>query len=112
MDEDGLCDELSSMSELELKYIRFVIKLEENTGESSSMSQRTQQNQKNGFQRMMEKGHQPYFPMLKKEDTRRDLLYNDVISLLKRKQSGWRSKDSELFAKKICGKASCSSLVY
>jgi len=87
------------MLELELKYIRFIIKPEENIGESSSISQGNQQNQTNVFQRMMEKAHQPYFPMLKKEDTRHDLLYNDVVSLLKRKQNGWRSKDSKSFAK-------------
>ena len=67
--EEGLRDELSLMSELGLKYIRFIIKPEENSGESSSMGQGTQRNQTNVFQRMMEKAHQPYFPMLKKEDT-------------------------------------------
>jgi hypothetical protein len=35
--EEGLRDELFLMSELELKYIRFIIKSEENTGESSFM---------------------------------------------------------------------------
>ncbi len=66
--EEGLYDELSLMSELELKYIRFIIQPEEDNGESSSRNQRIQQNQINIFDTMMERAHQPYFPMQKRED--------------------------------------------
>src|SRR2546421_3584379 len=100
--EEGLNDELSLMSELELKYIRFIIQPEEDTGESITRSRETQQNQTNIFNTMMERAREPYFPMLKREDTRRDLLYNDIIALLKKKQkNGWSGADSESFAKKF-----------
>ncbi|PKC03990.1 hypothetical protein RhiirA5_422915 [Rhizophagus irregularis] len=97
--EEGLRDELSLMSELELKHIKFIVQPEEHTGFTD---QSIQQNEPNTFNRMMERARQPYFPMLKRVDTRYDLLYNDVIALLKKEQrNSWRGTESESFAKKF-----------
>ncbi|POG72960.1 hypothetical protein GLOIN_2v1773072 [Rhizophagus irregularis DAOM 181602=DAOM 197198] len=50
----------------------------------------------------MQRAHQPYFPMQKREDTQRDTLYNDVISLLRKNQKyGWSGVNSESIAKKF-----------
>jgi hypothetical protein len=62
--EEGLYDEISLMSELELKHIRFVIQPEEDNGESSSRNQEIQQNQTNIFDTMMKRARH----MQKRED--------------------------------------------
>ena len=61
---EGLHDNISLMSELELKYIRFIIQTEEN-----NTVQQTQQRGRNAFDMMMESSHKPYFPSIKREDT-------------------------------------------
>ncbi|PKY33751.1 hypothetical protein RhiirB3_395051, partial [Rhizophagus irregularis] len=100
--EEGLRDELSLMLELELKHIKFIVQPKEHIGETGFTDQSIQWNELNIFNRMMERVHQPYFPMLKRVDTRYDFLYNDVIALLKKEQrNGWRGTESESFAKKF-----------
>ncbi|CAB4476565.1 unnamed protein product [Rhizophagus irregularis] len=100
--EEGLYDELSLMLELESKHIRFIIQPEEDNGESSSRNQVVQQNKINIFDTMMERARQPYFSMQKREDIRCDILYNDVITLLRNKQkNGWSGVNSESFANKF-----------
>jgi hypothetical protein len=95
-----LYDDISLMSELELKYIRFIIYTEEN-----NVVQQNQQFERNAFDIMMEHSHKPYFPSIKREDTRRDVLYNDVIALLKENQkNGWRvdqEKIAKIFIKQL-----------
>ena len=91
---EGLHDNVTLMSELELKYVRFVVQTEEN-----NTTQQNQQFERNAFNIMMEHSRKPYFPLIKREDTRRDVLYNDVIALLKENQkNGWR-EDQEKIAK-------------
>ncbi|PKC10941.1 hypothetical protein RhiirA5_397792 [Rhizophagus irregularis] len=88
--------------QLELKHIRFIIQPEEDNGESSSRNQVVQQNKINIFDTMMERARQPYFSMQKREDIRCDILYNDVITLLRNKQkNGWSGVNSESFANKF-----------
>ncbi|CAB4399975.1 unnamed protein product [Rhizophagus irregularis] len=88
------------MSELELKYIRFIVHTEEN-----NIVQQNQQFERNAFDIMMEHSHKPYFPSIKREDTQRDVLYNDVIALLKENQkNGWRvdqEKIAKIFIKQL-----------
>lgn len=85
------------MSKLELKYsIQFIVQ-NKDTEEGSPIQQTGQ----NAFDIMMEYAHQPYFPTTKREDTQRDVLYNDIIALLKKKQKeGW-SGNQEQLAKKF-----------
>ncbi|CAG8759393.1 10233_t:CDS:1, partial [Rhizophagus irregularis] len=64
--EEGLRDELSLMLELELKYIKFIVQPKEHIGETGFTDQSIQWNELNIFNRMMERVHQPYFPMLKR----------------------------------------------
>ncbi|CAB4496012.1 unnamed protein product [Rhizophagus irregularis] len=66
---EGLYDDISLMSELELKYIRFIVHTEEN-----NIVQQNQQFERNAFDIMMEHSHKPYFPSIKREDTQRDQL--------------------------------------
>ena len=83
------------MSELELKYIRFIVQTEE----LNNLPQPTQPAGQTAFDIMMERARQPYFPTTKREDTRKDVLYNDIIALLKQKQKGGWSRNQENFAK-------------
>ncbi|CAI2198061.1 4296_t:CDS:2, partial [Funneliformis geosporum] len=46
--------------------------------------QSTQLAGQTAFDIMMEQTRQPYFPTIKKEDTQKDVLYNDIIALLKK----------------------------
>jgi len=83
------------MSELGLKYIRFIVQTEE----PDDPPQPTQPAGQTAFDIMMEYVRQPYFPPIKREDTQKDVLYNDIIALLKKKQRGGWSENQESFAK-------------
>src|SRR5436190_16879750 len=66
--KEGLYDEISLMSELGLKYIRFVIQNEE-------IQEVPQQVEQNIFDIMMEHSRQPYFPKTKRKDTQYNILH-------------------------------------
>jgi len=90
---EGLHDNISLMSELELKYIRFVLQTEER----NTVQRETQELERNAFDIMIEYSRQPYFPSTKKENTQRDVLYNDIIVLLKENQSeGWNINQDQI----------------
>jgi len=93
--KEGLYDEISLMSELGLKFIRFIVQTEE----PDDPPQQTQPAGQTAFDIMMEQARQPYFPTTKREDTQKDVLYNDIIALLKKKQRGGWSGNQESFAK-------------
>ena len=69
------------MSELELKYIRFVVQTERN-----AVQRKTQQLERNEFDIMIEHSHKPYFPSTKIENTQWDILY---YSTVERKSKRW-----------------------
>jgi hypothetical protein len=62
---EGLRDDLSLMSELKLKYIRFVVQTEER----NTMQRESQQFERNAFDIMIEYSRKPYFLLTKREDT-------------------------------------------
>src|SRR6266498_3975963 len=76
----GLQDELSLLITLGFTHIKFVIQLED-------ISQRLQNTNKisktNAFIILMENANKLALPAIKKEENRRDLLYNDIIRLFK-----------------------------
>lgn len=79
---EGLHDNISLMLELDLKYIRFNVQTEKNNA-----NQQTQQFERNALNVIMENSRKPYFPSIKIKDTQRDVLYNDVLVLLKENQN-------------------------
>ena len=76
----GLQDELSLLTTLGFTHIKFVIQPED-------ISQRLQNTNKisktNAFTILMENANKLALSAIKKEENRRDLLYNDIIRLFK-----------------------------
>ncbi|UZO26953.1 uncharacterized protein OCT59_019163 [Rhizophagus irregularis] len=81
--EEGLEGDISMLFELKFTHIKFVL-------EATEASVQEPQGP-NAFDLLMRNSQLVCLPEQRKEDTRRDLLYNDIIKLLQSKEVGWKS---------------------
>jgi len=83
--QDGLQDELSLLTMLGFTHIKFVI--QPDISQRFNNIQNTNKiSETNAFTILMENTNKLALPAIKKEKTRHDLLYNDVIKLLKQEK--------------------------
>src|SRR5581483_805065 len=80
--EEGLQGDVSMIFELNFTHIKFVLE----ATETSRIQERP-----NAFDLIMETSHRICLPELKKEGTRQELLYNDIIRLFRSKSVGWKN---------------------
>src|ERR1044071_795346 len=80
--EEGLQGDTMMLFELKFTHIKFVLEVTEANIQESGP---------NAFNLLMESSQHICLPEQKKENTRRDLLYNDIIKLLRSKEVGWKN---------------------
>ncbi|PKY55858.1 hypothetical protein RhiirA4_475649 [Rhizophagus irregularis] len=81
--EEGLNGDIKMLFELKFTHIKFVLEVTEASDQEPQGP--------NAFDLLMRNSQCVCLPEQKKEDTRRDLLYNDIIKLLQNKEVGWKS---------------------
>ncbi|CAG8605100.1 7312_t:CDS:1, partial [Scutellospora calospora] len=83
--EERLQGDVSMLFELNFTHIKFVLDVAETSIQKSSHQG------PNAFDLLMKNSQNTQLPELKKENTRRDLLYNDIICLLQNKEVRWKN---------------------
>ena len=87
--EEGLQGDVSMLFELNFTHIKFILEATETAV----------QERPNAFDLIMSISQRICLPEQKKEDTLKDLLYNNIIKLFRSKMVGWRNGTQNTFGK-------------
>ncbi|PKC07009.1 hypothetical protein RhiirA5_418782 [Rhizophagus irregularis] len=87
--EEGLQGDVSMLFELNFTHIKFILEA----------TKTTVQERPNAIDLIMNISQRICLPEQKKEDTRKDLLYNNIIKLFRSKMVGWRNGIQNTFGK-------------